>query len=127
MNHRDIKFVTATPKLVKRFYDGKPPIKTIRGFVAVAEGERVIGIGGISYEGKTMLAFTEMKPEMRKHKKAMARAVRLLETFYNNLPYPVVAFAHSEEPTAPGLLKRLGFVNTGLKTDQGEILVRSPQ
>ena len=104
------------------FY-GEPAKMSFRGFVAELDGE-VVGIGGVYYDNGVAIAFSEMRPPMRKHKKAMAKACRMLTRFFDQLGGKVYAVACPTEPTAPQLLKKLGFVPTGLFGRHGETLVR---
>lgn len=110
-----------TADMAHRFY-GKLPIKTMRGFVAVKNGEP-IGIGGIYYEGKHAVAFSEMKPEMKKDKKTIARAIRKLLAMFASAGRPVYAVCDKDEPTAAWLLARLGFVPIGQAGPEGDILI----
>lgn len=118
-----VVFKVATAENVARFYDGESPPKSMKGFVAELDGE-IVGVGGIYYDGPTSFAFTEIKPAFRKRKKDLVRGIHLLEAFYNNLGFPVMAIASLGEPTAPALLKKLGWVPTGIVTEKGEVLLR---
>jgi hypothetical protein len=120
-----IKFKLATQELAEKYYGEKPQI-SFRGIVAVKDGEP-IAIGGAYRVGKAWYAFSEMKDEMRKHKKAIVKGIQLLEAFYDSLGYPVLAVVSKDEPTAPGLLAKLGFEPKNVQTENGEnIVVRSP-
>lgn len=118
-------FVEATQSLVERYYGARPPI-SFRGYVAVLDGEP-IGVGGVYRTGGLWVAFSEMKDEMRPFVKARARAARLLVNFADRLGVTVHAVEDPNEPTSPGLLKKLGFEKTGMVTDMGELLVRQPK
>lgn len=123
MTRHKVEFRQATAKDAKAFY-GHMPMKTMRGFVAVLDGEP-IGIGGIFYDSGAMVAFSEMKDEYRARKKDVARGIRLLCQMFDDLPGDVFAAANRNEPTAKALLTKLGFMNSGLVGPAGEILVRS--
>jgi len=112
---------TATAKDAHDFY-GKPPSNSFKGFVAVKSG-RVIGIGGVFYTKTGLIAFSDMKPEMRQHKKAIVKGCRMIMDMVKNAEVPVYAVANDNEPTANNLLERLGFVNTGVKNELGDTLV----
>lgn len=124
MTSDEIVFKRAGTKDVEAFY-GKPPVVRMRGFVATAEGHPVM-LGGILYHQGTMVLFSELKPEARKCKKAIAKGIRILMGFIEGLTVPIYAFANPDEPTAPYLLCKLGFKPTGVLTPQGEYLVREP-
>ena len=112
---------TATTKDAYNFY-GRMPTNSFKGIVAV-EGDKVIGIGGLFYTKSNLIAFSDMKPEMRPYKKAMVKGCRIIMDMVKNAEVPVYAVANSNEPTAKNLLKRLGFVNTGVENEFGETLV----
>ena len=111
----------ATAQDAELFY-GKRPIKTMRGYVAIVD-DKPIGIGGIYYEAGVMIAFSEMKPEIRNRKRDIARMARMLVGLYDKIG-TVYAAANKDEPTAPRLLEKLGFVPTGQTGPAGDILVR---
>jgi hypothetical protein len=120
-----IRFKFATQETARKFY-GKEPELSFRGIVALKDGEP-LAIGGVYKIGQAWYAFSDMKPEMRKHKRAIVQGVHLLEAFYDSLGYPVLAVVSKDEPTAPGLLAKLGFVPLGMETEEGEkIVIRSP-
>lgn len=104
-------------------YYGKTPGMSFRGYVAELDGE-IVGIGGVYYDNGMPIAFSEMKPPMRSHKKAMAKAVRMFERLFDSLGTKVYAVACATEPTAPYLLAKLGFKPTGVFGKHGETLVR---
>jgi hypothetical protein len=114
-------FRPATIKDAVEFY-GKYPANRFKGFVAVKD-EKVIGIGGIFYLKSDLVAFTDIKPEMRQDKKAIVKGCRMIMDMIKELNRPVYAIANASEPTAAHLLERLGFIPTGLKNDVGETLV----
>lgn len=120
----DAEFRVATLADALEFFGGYPPAR-FRGFVAVMDGA-VVGIGGVYYHGGVMVAFSDLKPEIRKHKKIIAKGCRLLCKFFEELNMPVYALANENEPTAPYLLAKLGFKPTGQVTDIGEYLVKVP-
>jgi len=115
------KLRQATTKDAYSFY-GKMPSNSFKGIVAV-EGDKVIGIGGLFYTKDGLIAFSEMKPEMRKHKKVLVKGIRMIMNMVKNADTPVYAVANDKEPTAQRLLERLGFVNTGVSNKLGETLV----
>lgn len=116
-----IKLKTATAKDAYNFY-GKAPSNSFKGIVAV-DGDKVIGIGGLFYTKDGLIAFSDMKPEMRQYKKAMVKGCRMIMEMVRDSSTPVYAVANDKEPKATRLLERLGFVRTGIKNEIGETLV----
>ena len=104
------------------FY-GKPAMFSFRGFAAEIDGV-VCGLGGVYRDNGRMVVFTEMGAAMRPHKKAIAKACRILMQFLNQLGGPVYAFASPTEPTSGYLLAKLGFKPTGEMGPYGDVLVR---
>lgn len=119
----DVTIRPATQKDAVQFYDGRRPPFSFRGYVAEKDGV-VIGVGGVYYQDGIPVAFSDMKPAMRRHKKVMAKACRILLSLFDQIGGPVYAVACSTEPTAPYLLAKLGFRPTGVFGPQGETLVR---
>lgn len=96
----------ATQKDVEEFY-GKKPMYSMRAYVSEVGGV-VVGIGGVCRQDGHMVAFSEMKPEMRKYKKDIVRGYyKIFEIIqeYNT----VFAVANPDEKLAKKLIKRLGF------------------
>lgn len=114
---------TATAQDAAAFF-GKAPDYSFRGYVADLEGE-IVGIGGVFYYDGLAVAFSEMREPMRKHKKSIVKACRILTELFDKLGGNVYAVACPTEPTAPNLLARLGFVPSGRMCEEGELLVRS--
>ncbi len=104
-------------------YYGASPLFSFRGFVAEVDGE-LAGIFGVYYQDGLPVAFSEMRDAMRPHKKAIAKACRMLMQFLNQLGGPVYAFASPTEPTSGYLLAKLGFKPTGEMGPYGDVLVR---
>ena len=117
-----VTFRPATAKDAFR-YAGKIPPFSFRGYVAELDDE-IVGIGGVYYQDGVPIAFSEMRPAMRLHRKAIAKACRMLMQFLNQLGGPVYAVACPTEATAPYLLAKLGFKPTGVFGEHGETLVR---
>lgn len=122
MQKADIEFVTATQKLAEEYFGGIPPYG-FRGHIALLDGKPV-GVGGLFMWEGVPIVFTQMKDEMRPHKKAIAKFVRLMVQFMDSLKMPVYATADKMESTSEKLLAKLGFVPTGIETEHGELLMR---
>ena len=57
-------------------YYGEPPRRTMRAWVAVLDG-KPIAVAGVAYEaGKPHYLFSEMRPEMKRYRKAILRGGR---------------------------------------------------
>ena len=104
-------------------YYGSNAKCSFRGYVAELDGE-IIAIGGVYYDNRMPIAFSEMRPPMRKFLKARARGCRMLVKLFDEIGGKIYAVACSTEPTAPYLLAKLGFKPTGLFGPLGETLVR---
>lgn len=116
----------ATRAYAKEFY-GKQYAKSFKGYVALLNG-KVVGMGGISFEGKTMVLFSDMSKEMRPLKRDIMRAVYVLYEMVKSARYPIFAVANKEELFAERLLTKLGFVFSGhLVPDGSKIFRRYPQ
>lgn len=101
-----------TPADIDAFYGARPP-QTVRALALVEEG-KVIAIGGLTSEKQYAVAFIDLKPEARKHKKALVRAMRTAyERLVQNSKQPIIAIADPNEPTAAGLLEHFGFEHIG--------------
>lgn len=83
-----------------------------------------IGVGGVFWSGKTPVAFSDMKDEMRPRTRDKAKAARLLEGFIKTYKVPVMAIA--AEPTSVPLLEKFGFVLTGHTAANGPVMRRAP-
>lgn len=116
-----ISFRSATAKDAYEFY-GKAPSNSFTGIVAVDEGN-IVGIGGLFRHKQHLIAFTDLKPEMRPHKKALVKGCRMMINIIKKAKRPVYAVADPTEPTAAYLLAKIGFIPTGLRNEMGETLV----
>lgn len=103
---------------------GVAPSWTIRGYAAVADNGKVLGVAGVRFTGQVHVAFSEWGVELRRNKRACARACRMLQAMFDTLSHPVYAVADANEPRAQRLLVTLGFKPTGIFGDAGETMVR---
>jgi hypothetical protein len=85
-------------------------------YVAVLNGEP-IAVAGV-FRDKYMVAFSQMKDEMRGRKKDIVRLAHANMAAIKARGVKVIAFA-SDEPTSLSLIKHLGFVYEG-HTELGE-------
>ena len=103
---------------------GKPPVCSFKGIVAKRDG-KVIGIGGLFFDGTMPIAWTEHSAEMTKRERAVA--ARIMASYLDDFGKPVYAFAQPDIPTSHALLMKLGFEKTGVVREHGELLRRAPQ
>jgi len=113
-------FRDATREDAIEFFGEQPPY-SFKGFVAV-EGDKVIGIGGLSFSQGRVTAFSDMKPEMRKYRREMVKTCRRIVEMIKQERRPVFAVAYNKEPTSLKLLVNLGFKPIGMRTDDGEVM-----
>lgn len=101
-----IELRAATQTDIEAFY-GKLPMFTMRGIVAVQDGE-VLGVGGTyKYNGNTIV-FCEIKEHAKKYRKYILKAAKML---IQRIPEKrVFAVCDVKQPTAKRFLEHLGFV-----------------
>ena len=117
----DVQFKPATQQAAEEYFAGKPPFG-FRGYVAELDGKPV-GVGGIFYWGGLPVVFSQMKDELRAHKRAKAKAARLLQNMARQHGRTVYAVADRKEPTSQKLLAKLGFVPTGQEHPDGPWMI----
>lgn len=115
-----IEILPATADLTEAYY-GNRPRRTFRGWVGVLDGKPV-GVCGIYREDGQPYAFSEFRNCV--DRKTIVRAIRLMVEAMDAVKGPLLAIENKDAPTAPGLLKRLGFVPTDRSGPDGRILVR---
>lgn len=103
---------------------GTLPARTIRGCAAVAGNGDVLGVAGVYFTGEVHVAFSEWGAELRRNKRACARACRMLQAMFDTLRHPIYAVADANEPGAQRLLVTLGFKPIGVFGEAGETMVR---
>jgi len=116
------EIVPATPEIVEAYY-GKRPARTFRGYAALLDGKPV-GLAGIYDDGGYRTVFGDIAPELRPYRKTLARGVQIVRDLMAEQKAPIYAVESPDEPTAPALLAKLGFVPTGREVDDGKIMVR---
>ena len=87
---------------------GKPQAKTVQAVVMELDG-RVIGIGGLAYEGDKLVAFGDFKPEALKYKRMVVKGARMVRDMVAKARAPVFTVADDKYPGSAKLLLRLGF------------------
>jgi hypothetical protein len=87
---------------------------SFRAWVAELDGEPK-GIIGVALLSPIACMFSAFAPELRPHLKrpAVLRLIKKAEGAVKASPVPVWAVAQEDEPTAPGVLERLGFIHLG--------------
>lgn len=96
----------ATQADIEAFY-GKKPIYSMRGVVGLEDGIP-IGIGGVYQAGGKFIAFCELKPEARRHRKYILKAARLALSIADRYD-TVYAILSATEPGARRFVEHLGF------------------
>lgn len=114
-----IEIAPATSDLV-RAYLGKDSPRTFQGYAALKDGKPV-GLSGIYREGPHLFAFLNLDPEARAERRDLVKGRRLLSDLLDQAGRPVFARMNADEPTAPKLLERMGFIPL-----HDDILVRMP-
>lgn len=102
-----IEIVPATKELAEAYYRTIP--STFRGYCAVEDG-KPLGFAGIHRDGAHLVAFLDAGPELRAHKRTMVEGRRLIRKMLDDARRPVFATMDEQEPGAPKLLKRMGFM-----------------
>lgn len=106
-----VEIKPATEAEYAAFY-GAAPERSTRAFVAMLEGVP-IAIAGVYRDTNYLVAFSQMKDEMRPLKKDIVRLARANMAAIAARGEPVIAFANKDEATAPHFLERLGFRHEG--------------
>ncbi len=122
MRKSKITFETATKAHITEFY-GDQSLKSLKGHVALLDG-RVVGVGGLGFEKGHMVLFSDISDEMRPFKKYIVKAVRVLGQIVEDVKYPITAVADRREALSEKLLTGMGFIFTGLLTDNGDKVFR---
>ena len=115
----ELKFASAED--VEEFYGG-PPLFSCRAVIARLDGKPV-GLGGVYRCGKTMVVFTEIREEMRPHKKAIIRAARMVLNIINRYT-TVVAYADPDQQTADTFGSHFNFEKTGVTFEGRTVMAR---
>jgi hypothetical protein len=110
----------ATAEDLERFY-GAPPAQTMQALVADLDGE-LLAVGGVMRTADALVAFSDMKPGMRRHKKDIVRGAREIMRLVHASRAPVLAVADRNEAGAGNLLQRFGFRPAG--TSRGAAVYR---
>lgn len=99
-----LKYRPATRQDIDSFY---PNLKhTFKAYV-VENDKKVLGIGGIYYEGDFIIVFSRFDPELKKYPLAMARGAKKVMEIVGGKT--CLAIADENIPESENLLRRLGF------------------
>ena len=118
-----IEIRQATEKDVRNYFDGVAPIRSMRAFAARLDG-RVIGIGGVYFDGKNMVAFSDIKDEMKKYKKDIVRGARIIMDMIASRN--IAVFAICADDRAVQFVNHLGFDVVG-ETPDGRLMIWNNQ
>lgn len=86
---------------------GKPFAESFRGMVAEKDG-KVIGIAGVLHT-EPLQAFSTITDEVKKHPKAIIKAVKLFRNILNSYETTIYAIASEKEKTSMRFLQYVGF------------------
>lgn len=114
----------ATAADVKLFY---PEYScSFRAWVAEQDG-RVQGIIGVALTRPIACMFSAFREPLRQHLKCMPilRLIKKAQAAVQESKIPVLAIAEPTEPTAPGMLERIGFEYLG-RIDGDELYQWTP-
>ena len=101
---RNLKYRPATRADIQLFY---PDLKhTFKAWVVENE-ERVLGIGGVYYDGDFIIAFSRFDPELDKYPLAKARGLKKIMEIVGDKT--CLAIADEQFPESTKLLERIGF------------------
>lgn len=98
------EIVPATAELLDRFYGPEPRGPTVRGYVALLDGEP-IGVAGVTC-GQIPLVFSDLTPEMKRYPVLLFKTAKRILRSIRGTAYAV---CNQDEPTAEEFLTRLGF------------------
>lgn len=101
----------ATAADLVEFY-GKPHSFSCRAVVAVKDG-RVIGVGGVYYYRRQVIAFSEVKPELLESKRDMVVASHATFDLIHRMDVPVYALADDSLMHSAKTLEHYGFEHIG--------------
>jgi N-acetylglutamate synthase-like GNAT family acetyltransferase len=101
-----IEIRPATAELLKQYYGDMPP-RTVRAIVAIDDDGEVLGVGGYYIEGVRAMVFSDIKPEMRDHKRALIMGTRAAIDLARSSG--LTAIAIRETPESASFLEHFGF------------------
>lgn len=97
----------ATRADLETFYDGHIPM-SMRAHVMLVDG-KILGVGGLYDDQGSTVAFSQMRDELRAHKRLIAKGVRYLQQVLDSEPGVVLAVASLNEANSENLLEKIGF------------------
>lgn len=110
-----VTFRQATAADLEAYY-GEAPARTMKAWVAVVD-ERPIGIAGLIYRGaQPWYLFSDVKPAMLRHRKAIVAGGRMVLRMLRGVP----AVALTDNPKSAKLLRLMGLVFLG-HTAEGDL------
>lgn len=99
-----IAIVPATTHHIMTLY-GEPLGRTVRA-LAVVDGERVLGIGGIYEDNSQTVVFSKITDDLRRQKRVLILASRQVIGWFRR---EVFALCDTSIPQARGFLEHMGF------------------
>ncbi len=106
----------ATIEDYETFYGHKPKV-TIRAVVAELDG-KVVGIGGIAYYKNQMVAFSEIRDDLRKYPVFIMKAAKRIAKLLDKHGKSAVAIACPKEGNSQAMLERVGFTKISSTEEQ---------
>src|SRR3990167_1139980 len=101
---KSLNYRPATRQDINLFY---PNLKhTFKAWIVENE-DRVLGIGGIYYDGDFIIAFSRFEPELDKYPLAKARGLKKIMEIVGDKT--CLAIADEKYPESTRLLERIGF------------------
>lgn len=83
--------------------------KTVRAVIAVREDGEIVGVGGVYVDGHRQVMFADLSDALRADKRALIRAVRMLQALAAKVRAPVHSIADPLIPGSRTLLEHIGF------------------
>jgi len=101
------ELVPATPALVKKYY-GSLSEKSVRA-IAVVDGDKVLGIGGVYLDDARQVVFAEITDELRSRPRLLLLAWRKLRAIIEKRKLPTHSLADEKVEASGRFLSHLGF------------------
>lgn len=88
---------------------------------------KLLGLTGVYYQGKGNLpvAFSDMTPELSKHKKIIARAARMVMRMIEERGIPTLALCDTE--SGRKFCEKIGFKLSMEEAGKGSVMIWQPQ
>ena len=100
-----MKIIPATYEMISGLCDGKTAVRAI----AAVEGDKVLGVAGISYKKNCQVVFSNLSDDLKKRPKEMIKAWKILMEMIEERKLPTYAICDFTIPKAANFLLHLGF------------------